>query len=88
MSDAASSRGTPIGETPATGGRRKQYANSAERARAWRERQRRTSAAADPSSAPAAPPPTPAAPDPRPPEAATARIGAVSGAPRVAGTGA
>lgn len=30
----------PIGQSPATGGRARQYANGAERARAWRERQR------------------------------------------------
>ncbi|PND50293.1 hypothetical protein CQZ88_20225, partial [Rhodococcus sp. ENV425] len=66
MSDAASSGGTPIGDTPATGGRRKQYANSAERARAWRERQRRTSAPAGATPSPD-PAPPPAVPDPGPP---------------------
>src|SRR5580704_17437297 len=37
MSDVPS---TPIGERPATGGWVRQYATGAERARAWRERQR------------------------------------------------
>src|SRR5580698_7474610 len=31
---------TPVGDRPATGGRVKLYADGAERARAWRERQR------------------------------------------------
>jgi len=38
MSDIDST--TPVGERPATGGRVKQYADAAERARAWRERLR------------------------------------------------
>jgi DNA repair exonuclease SbcCD ATPase subunit len=44
MSD--SEQGTPVGQIPVTGGRERRYANDAERARAWRERQkaRRTDA--------------------------------------------
>ena len=42
MSDIES---TPVGERPATGGRVRQYENGAERARAWRERQRARQAA-------------------------------------------
>jgi chromosome segregation ATPase len=38
MSD--SEQGTPVGQIPVTGGRERRYANDAERARAWRERQK------------------------------------------------
>jgi chromosome segregation ATPase len=38
MSD--SEQGTPVGQIPVTGGRERLYANDAERARAWRERQK------------------------------------------------
>jgi hypothetical protein len=38
MSDIA--QGTPVGQMPVTGGRERRYANDAERARAWRERQK------------------------------------------------
>ena len=46
---------TPVGERPATGGWVKQYADAAERARAWRERQkaRRVEAANDVPTSPA-----------------------------------
>ena len=43
MSDVENT--TPVGERPPTGGRVRQYENGAERARAWRERQRERQAA-------------------------------------------
>ncbi|MFZ2526722.1 MAG: hypothetical protein WAX14_03560, partial [Rhodococcus sp. (in: high G+C Gram-positive bacteria)] len=54
---------TPIGRSPANGGRPKQYANSAERARAWRERRKRDADAANspPGASSAAAPVTDAA---------------------------